>query len=113
MHGDAYSVWGVTHDLRSRVHRPEVNGKKISIVGYIVSRGDLLKVHLRPDDEIQAISPFALQERNELIQNMGLGETTPTFDTAISEDPHVAVITAQPGVDRTTQTDLEHFLASL
>jgi hypothetical protein len=34
--GDAYTVWGVTHDLRSRVHRHEVNGKKLSIVGYIV-----------------------------------------------------------------------------
>jgi hypothetical protein len=34
--GDAYTVWGVTHDLRSRVHNEEVNGKKLSIVGYIV-----------------------------------------------------------------------------
>jgi hypothetical protein len=34
--GDAYTVWGVTHDLRSRVHREDVNGKKISLVGYIV-----------------------------------------------------------------------------
>lgn len=34
--GDAYTIWGVTHDLRSRVHVEEVNGKKISIVGYIV-----------------------------------------------------------------------------
>lgn len=34
--GDAYTVWGVTHDLRSRVHNEDVNGKKISIVGYIV-----------------------------------------------------------------------------
>ena len=34
--GDAYTIWGVTHDLRSRVHNEEVNGKKISIVGYIV-----------------------------------------------------------------------------
>ena len=34
--GDAYTIWGVTHDLRSRVHSEEVNGKKISLVGYIV-----------------------------------------------------------------------------
>jgi hypothetical protein len=34
--GDAYSVWGVTHDLRSRVHADDVENKKISIVGYIV-----------------------------------------------------------------------------
>src|SRR5262249_54242912 len=34
--GDAYTVWGVTHDLRSRVHREDVDGKKISIMGYIV-----------------------------------------------------------------------------
>jgi hypothetical protein len=34
--GDAYTIWGVTHDLRSRVHNEDVNGKKLSIVGYIV-----------------------------------------------------------------------------
>jgi hypothetical protein len=34
--GDAYTIWGVTHDLRSRVHAEEVVGKKISLVGYIV-----------------------------------------------------------------------------
>lgn len=34
--GDAYTVWGVTHDLRSRVHKEDVNGKKITLVGYIV-----------------------------------------------------------------------------
>jgi hypothetical protein len=34
--GDAYTIWGVTHDLRSRVHSESVNGKQISIVGYIV-----------------------------------------------------------------------------
>src|SRR5215813_11746466 len=34
--GDAYTIWGVTHDLRSRVHHEDVDGKKISLVGYIV-----------------------------------------------------------------------------
>lgn len=34
--GDAYTIWGITHDLRSRVHHDDVNGKKVSIVGYIV-----------------------------------------------------------------------------
>jgi hypothetical protein len=34
--GDAYTIWGVTHDLRSRVHAEEVENKKISLVGYIV-----------------------------------------------------------------------------
>jgi len=32
----AYTIWGVTHDLRSRVHVDDVNGKQISLVGYIV-----------------------------------------------------------------------------
>jgi hypothetical protein len=32
----AYTIAGVTHDLRSRVHREDVDGKKITIVGYIV-----------------------------------------------------------------------------
>lgn len=34
--GDAYTIWGVTHDLRSRVHYEDVNGKKLTIVGYVV-----------------------------------------------------------------------------
>jgi hypothetical protein len=34
--GDAYTVWGASYYLRSRVHRKEVNGKKISLNGYIV-----------------------------------------------------------------------------
>ncbi len=34
--GDAYTIWGITHDLRSRVHGESVNGKKVSIVGYVV-----------------------------------------------------------------------------
>jgi hypothetical protein len=32
----AFTIWGITHDLRSRVHFEEVNGKQVSIVGYIV-----------------------------------------------------------------------------
>lgn len=32
----AYTIWGITHDLRSRVHRADVDGKKVSIVGTIV-----------------------------------------------------------------------------
>jgi hypothetical protein len=34
--GDAYTIWGASYYLRSRVHRKEVYGKKISITGYIV-----------------------------------------------------------------------------
>jgi hypothetical protein len=34
--GDAYTVWGVTHDMRSRVHAEDVMGKKITLVGYVV-----------------------------------------------------------------------------
>jgi hypothetical protein len=34
--GDAYTIWGASHDLRSKVHNESVNGKKISLVGYIV-----------------------------------------------------------------------------
>ena len=34
--GDAYTVPGVIHHLRSRVHASEVTGKTIKIVGYIV-----------------------------------------------------------------------------
>ncbi|HKQ71948.1 MAG TPA: hypothetical protein VJT73_21535 [Polyangiaceae bacterium] len=34
--GDAYTVYGAMHHLRSRVHNAEVNAKDIAITGYIV-----------------------------------------------------------------------------
>lgn len=34
--GDAYTVWGASYSLRSRVYRKDVFGKKISVTGYIV-----------------------------------------------------------------------------
>jgi hypothetical protein len=34
--GDVYTVYGATHHLRSRVHNPEVNGKDVTLAGYIV-----------------------------------------------------------------------------
>jgi hypothetical protein len=33
--GDAYTIWGASYSLRSRVHRKDVAGKKITLVGYI------------------------------------------------------------------------------
>jgi hypothetical protein len=33
--GDTWSVWGASYSLRSRVHRKEVAGKRLSIQGYI------------------------------------------------------------------------------
>lgn len=33
--GDAYTVWGASYYLRSRVHREEVAGKSLKITGYI------------------------------------------------------------------------------
>lgn len=35
--GDAYTVHGATHHLRSRIHEKDVNGKEITIEGYIVA----------------------------------------------------------------------------
>lgn len=34
--GDAYTIWGASYYLRSRVHRKEVYAKKINLTGYIV-----------------------------------------------------------------------------
>jgi hypothetical protein len=34
--GDAYTIWGITHDLRSRVHAEDVVNKKVTLVGYVV-----------------------------------------------------------------------------
>lgn len=35
--GDAYTVQGVVHHLRSRVHSKDVNGRQLALVGYIVA----------------------------------------------------------------------------
>jgi len=32
---DAYTVWGASYSLRSRVHRKDVAGKKITLTGYV------------------------------------------------------------------------------
>ncbi|HHH11646.1 MAG TPA: hypothetical protein ENK23_06185 [Sorangium sp.] len=34
--GDAYTVWGAIHDLRSRVHEKDFTGKEVGLVGYVV-----------------------------------------------------------------------------
>jgi hypothetical protein len=34
--GDSYTVWGVQHHLKSRVHNADVNGKELTLTGYIV-----------------------------------------------------------------------------
>ncbi|NUP06160.1 MAG: hypothetical protein HOW73_08890 [Polyangiaceae bacterium] len=34
--GDSYTVFGAVHDLHSKVHSPDVKGKKLTIVGYVV-----------------------------------------------------------------------------
>jgi hypothetical protein len=55
MDGDAYTVWGAMHDLRSEVHEKDFEGKQISIVGYVVKTNyqELCKDKLNPvDDEI-------------------------------------------------------------
>jgi len=33
--GDAYTVWGASYTLRSRVHRDDIDGKDVKITGYI------------------------------------------------------------------------------
>ena len=81
--GDAYTIWGVTHDLRSRVHFEEVNGKKISIVGYIVKtnfdEAPACAVHKTgkadPADCKAPVPMFAIAdekgEKKDMIQVMG------------------------------------------
>jgi hypothetical protein len=34
--GDAYTIWGAVHHLRSRVHETDVKNKDLSLIGYIV-----------------------------------------------------------------------------
>lgn len=34
--GDSYTIWGASYSLRSRVHKKDVAGKKLTLTGYIV-----------------------------------------------------------------------------
>lgn len=81
--GDSYTVWGVTHDLRSRVHLEDVNGKKLSIVGYVVktnfAEAPTCAVHKTgkgdPPDCKSPIPSFAIAdekgEAKDIIEVMG------------------------------------------
>src|SRR5437773_3304198 len=81
--GDAYTIWGVTHDLRSRVHHDDVDGKKLSLVGYIVKtnydQAPKCAVHKTgkgdpPDCKSPVPTFYIADEKNEakdMIQVMG------------------------------------------
>ncbi|AUX25751.1 hypothetical protein SOCEGT47_063020 [Sorangium cellulosum] len=81
--GDVYTVWGLTHDLRSRVHFEDVNGKKVTVAGYIVKTnlGDAPKcaVHKTgkadPPDCNAPVPSFAIAdekgETKDMIEVMG------------------------------------------
>jgi len=81
--GGDYTVWGITHDLRSRVHHDEVEGKKTSIVGYIVKtnydQAPKCAVHKTgkgdpPDCKAPVPTFYIADEKNEakdMIQVMG------------------------------------------
>jgi hypothetical protein len=58
---DATTVWGVTHDLRSRVRTEEVSSKKISLVGYIVKTNSTPPRSARSTTRPAATIPRKLQ----------------------------------------------------
>lgn len=81
--GDAYTIWGITHDLHSRVHAEDVLGKKVSIVGYVVKTNyaDAPKCSIHktgkgdPPDCKSPVPSFAIaddkSETKEAIEVMG------------------------------------------
>ena len=68
--GDAYTIFGAIHHLRSRIHSAEVTSKEISLVGYIVdsniATAPACAVHKTgkkdPDDCITEIPSFTLAD---------------------------------------------------
>lgn len=71
--GDAYTVYGAVHHLRSRLHGSEVSGKDIALVGYIVDsnmlRADPCAVHKTgkkdPDGCVTEIPTFIITDTKE------------------------------------------------
>ncbi|EYF07181.1 NfeD family protein [Chondromyces apiculatus] len=93
--GDAYTIYGATHDLRSRVHNEDVNGKKISLVGYIVktnfAEAPACSIHKTgkadPPDCKAAVPMFAIAdekgETKDMIQVMGFASNFAQLFTII------------------------------
>ncbi|RYG70610.1 hypothetical protein EON77_13745 [bacterium] len=56
--GDAYTIYGAIHHLRSRIHEKEVNGKEIAITGYIVESNI-------PDAPLCAVHPTGKKDPDD------------------------------------------------
>lgn len=89
--GDAYTVAGVTHDLRSVVHRPEVLGKQLSLVGYIV-RTNLVACKDDKNAKKEDCTPACAVHKGGKGDPVECEAPVPTFYIADSKDEKTAVI---------------------
>jgi hypothetical protein len=87
--GDAYTVWGAIHDLRSLVHEADFRDKDISLVGYVVkiNWADLCKDEMKPasGDDKHCI-PECVVHKTGKEDVAGCQRPIPTFWIAESKD---------------------------
>ncbi len=72
--GDAYTVYGTVHHMRSRIHGAEVTGKEIAIVGYII------------ESNISTAPPCAVHKTGKKDPEDCLNIPIPSFTIADTKD---------------------------
>jgi hypothetical protein len=108
--GEAYTVWGASYYLRSRVHRPDVDGKDMKVTGYIVKttlpEAPKCSVHetgkADPEGCVAPIPAFWIGETkdaplNECIKVMGWASNNAQIYDAIKEFKKREKMKARPG----------------
>jgi len=65
--GDAYTVWGAIHDLRSVVHSKDFDGKQTPIVGYVVKTNwdKACKDEFKPEPDEDCVPTCAVHKTGE------------------------------------------------
>lgn len=96
--GDAYTVWGASYYLRSRVHRAEIDGQEIKLTGYVIKtnldQAPKCSIHdtgkADPDDCVAPVPTFWLADsadapEEESIRVMGWASNFAQIYSAIKE----------------------------
>ncbi len=89
--GDAYTIAGVVHDLRSVVHRPSVLGKQISLIGYIV-RTNLVACKDDKNAKKEGCAPACAVHKGGKGDPVECVSPVPTFWIADSPEEKTAMI---------------------
>jgi hypothetical protein len=85
--GDAYTIWGAIHDIRSQVHRKDFEGKDTTLVGYIVkvNWAEACKDEMKREQGEHCVPKCAIHKAGKE-DPAGCDAPIPTFWVADSKD---------------------------